>query len=207
MNAKQFYTPVDTVYTIEIPQNVYNFEVRTNHNYYVGITGLLVHNGIPCGDKLNARNSARKSLLEQKSVNYKVKNLNSLDDAVREVELLLQDKIKRIKKIYPDAKIGYRGSLATGVKYKTGQPFNPKDWDVDAFIISDNAFGQFASGIGWKDLRKLGDEFGVIADDIEAALTKFSGYRLELDKPFTFRVWRSTDLNYLTNNGCKFIIP
>lgn len=52
---------------------------------------------------------------------------------------MLKSKIDNLRRLYPDAKIGYRGSLAIGTKYNNGNPlpFDPKDWDVDAFSVSD----------------------------------------------------------------------
>jgi hypothetical protein len=49
--------------------------------------------------------------------------------------------------------LGYRGSLATGVKFKTGGPFDPTDFDVDAFIVSDKLAAQTKSQV----FRNAGD--------------------------------------------------
>jgi hypothetical protein len=44
-----------------------------------------------------------------------------------------------LAKKFPDSRAGYRGSLARGKKgaHKGGGPFDPNDFDVDAFIVDD----------------------------------------------------------------------
>lgn len=97
-------------------------------------------------------------------------------------------KISKIKSLASGSKIGYRGSLATGIKFSTGGPFDPDDFDVDAFIVSD-ALAQ-KLGSGFRDIRKHTDvQYKNLCNEIENILKTIPGYRVEPGKPFTFRVW------------------
>jgi hypothetical protein len=51
--------------------------------------------------------------------------------------------LAQLKARFPDAKIGFRGSLARGSKgmHKSGVAFDPTSYDVDAFIVSDKTVG------------------------------------------------------------------
>ena len=118
-----------------------------------------------------------------------------------QVDDILLENIWEIKKLYPNAKIWYRGSLATGkktLKDSNGNAildadwniqfvdFNPNDFDVDAFIIDDDLAGKI-SGY-WKDVKDWDDELKGLVDDIQKQLKEINWYRIE-DKTFTFRVW------------------
>lgn len=112
----------------------------------------------------------------------------------KQVDDLILPNVNQIKNIYSDSKVGYRGSLATGQKYNNGNPlpFDANDFDVDAFIVSD----QLAAQIGNKQFRNARDidEISDLCDDLELLFqSQFSGYRLEPNKPFTFRVWTEAE--------------
>lgn len=97
----------------------------------------------------------------------------------------------------PNAVVGYRGSLATGTKFSSGLPFDPKDFDVDAFIISDKldeGFLPFSPFHNGRDIKGLTG----ISDFLEGEFKKFSGYRTEKYKPFTFRIFSGADFDYTT---------
>ncbi|KNY30114.1 hypothetical protein [Pseudobacteroides cellulosolvens] len=115
---------------------------------------------------------------------------------VSQVNNIMSPYVANIKRLSPDAKVGYRGSLATGIKHSTQGPFDPTDFDVDAFIVSDSLAARFDSNVFFRDARNL-PEFKLIADDLEEAfINSLSGYRTELGKPFTFRIW--TEAEYLS---------
>lgn len=61
-NSNSSEIKVDTAFTIEKAQSIYNFEVEHTHNYYVGNTGILVHNGIPCDEALKKAKEAERAL-------------------------------------------------------------------------------------------------------------------------------------------------
>ena len=95
-----------------------------------------------------------------------------------------------------DVQVGYRGSLANGVKYNkiTKQPdlpFNPESWDVDAFIVSDELAGKFLAP-GFRD-GKLLPELKPICDEMENALKGKSGYRTSVGKEFTYAIWTKAE--------------
>lgn len=102
-----------------------------------------------------------------------------------------------IKAELPDAQIGYRGSLTTGQRHNNNNPipFNPNDFDVDAFIVDDDFAALFSSSIRFRDARKRGSSDIVgICDDLELDFQDlFPGYRIEINKPFTFRVWTQAE--------------
>jgi len=92
--------------------------------------------------------------------------------------------------------------LATGTKYGTGGSFDPTDWDVDAFIVSDNVAIQIG-GTGFRNGRSI-QSISIIADELETFFKNISGYRTELNKPFTFRVFTEAEFNSIVKpNGYK----
>lgn len=128
--------------------------------------------------------------------------IKSWDDAVAAVDELIKPQISKLKAVYPDVKMGYRGSLATGKKFSTGGLFDPSDWDVDAFIVSDD-LAKKIGGSGFRNGRDIA-EISPIADELEAAFKNLSGYRTEVGKPFTFRVWTQTEFDKIVKpNGYK----
>ena len=130
--------------------------------------------------------------------------VNTWNEAVTAVDNLIIPKSSQLKSLYPDAKFGYRGSLATGSKYNNGNPipFDPSDWDVDAFIVSDDLVAQIG-GSGFRNGRDI-EGIENIADELELSFKNISGYRTELNKPFTFRVWTEAEFNSIVKpNGYK----
>ncbi|MDM5249134.1 hypothetical protein [Lysinibacillus sp. G4S2] len=71
-----------------------------------------------------------------------------------------------MNKIDPNAKVGYRGSLATSRKgpHKGNLPFDPTDFDIDAFIVSDElslkfrSSGKWGSGAKIREIRQMQQE-------------------------------------------------
>jgi hypothetical protein len=128
--------------------------------------------------------------------------VNSWNEAVTTVDNLILPKTSQLNNLFPNAKIGYRGSLSTGTKYSTGGPFDPTDWDVDAFIVSDNLAAQIGGG-GFRNGRNI-PSVANIADELETSFKNISGYRTELNKPFTFRVFTEAEFNSIVKpNGYK----
>jgi len=122
--------------------------------------------------------------------------LNNREAVVSLVEKYLANAKGTITGYDKDAKIGYRGSLATGIKYESQKPFDPSDFDVDAFIVSDKLAELFkAKERGWRNTRKFGD-ISAVSDAIEERYRQtFSGYRDESGdgKPFTFRIFTTKE--------------
>ncbi len=151
------------------PEKVYNFEVWREHNYFVGKEGVLVHN------------------------NYPIRSLQDAIDATRQIFEESFDDIKSL--IHPQlGKVGYRGSLANGNKFNKvtkahDLPFDPGEWDCDAFIVDDILADQIPIGNrGWRDLYDLNETF--VTDLLNTMDKRF--HMLEGFKPderFTFRVY------------------
>ena len=66
--------------------------------------------------------------------------------------------LSTVHRLDPDAQIGIRGSLATGRKgpHKGNAPFDPNNFDVDAFIVFDKLAGQFSNKEWFRDGAKVG---------------------------------------------------
>ena len=114
---------------------------------------------------------------------------------------LIEPKIVDIKKVAPDGRVGYRGSLATGKKYSTNGKFQTSDWDVDAFIVSDKLANEIPLGINSFRSGSKNPTLRNISKDIDASLRTIPGYRT--DKPFTFRVFSKKEFQRIEG---KYVI-
>ncbi|MEO5684262.1 MAG: RHS repeat-associated core domain-containing protein [Chitinophagaceae bacterium] len=133
-----------------------------------------------------------------------IKNASKLttrDGIVSLVDGLLSSS-QVVAKLDGKAIVGYRGSLATGVKYKTGAPFNPSDFDVDAFIVSDKLAKQFNSS-RFRNGRDI-PELTNLSNELEKVFKKMPGYRTSAEKTFTFRIFSSKEFKFTVKpNGYK----
>ncbi len=121
--------------------------------------------------------------------------------ALRGANPMLSSSAQRIKNQFPDAIVGIRGSLVTGKRFSTGGPFNPGDFDVDAFIVSDELAASIPKVGNFRDGRNI-TEIGQEAMQIEEGLRGlFNGYRVEPNKPFTFRVWSHDEYERVVRSG------
>ena len=114
-------------------------------------------------------------------------------EIMKKVDDIVTPYAKQIKELYPDAEIGYRGSLARGFKKGDDKfgPFNPKDFDVDAFIVSDKLASEVKppQGSNFRSARDV-DSLRSMQNDINKSLrTEFSGLRQNSKDQFTFRIW------------------
>jgi hypothetical protein len=103
-----------------------------------------------------------------------------------EVQGTLAKAFNTVTSMDQKAILGYRGSLATGQKHSGGL-FDPGDFDVDAFIISDKLAAQlgnprFRNARNFKSMKNL-------SNTIEDIFKNLPGYRVDPTKPFTFRVF------------------
>ncbi len=90
-----------------------------------------------------------------------------------------------LAKQFPDAQVGIRGSLARGTKgpHKANAPFDPGNFDVDAFIVSDDLAGLVSKDKqGFRNLARL-PQFRGLVRDIGKQLQSIPGIR-----PDTFKV-------------------
>ncbi len=66
---------------------------------------------------------------------------SSLSTIQQQIDTILLDHLSEIQKLDPNATIGYRGSVASGISKvhdpTIARPINLNSFDVDAFIQSD----------------------------------------------------------------------
>ena len=110
----------------------------------------------------------------------------------------LADHLAAIRKVDPNARIGIRGSLAKGVKgpQKGNAPFDPTNFDIDIFIVSDKLRRGRGFQVGPKPIRDL-------AKQIDAELRnlpEFAGLRGGKDK-LQFRIFGSDEIGRLSKKG------
>lgn len=116
------------------------------------------------------------------------------------IEEPLGQAAQRIKNLADDAIVGYRGSVATGIKHSTQGPFNPDDFDLDAFIVSDTLAAR-VTGSRFRNGRRI-PEVHEAANEIEGVLANaFPGYRSNRKKPFTFRIWTHKEYRDIVEGG------
>jgi RHS repeat-associated protein len=84
-----------------------------------------------------------------------------------------------------DVQYGVRGSLSTGVKYKTGGPFNPSDFDIDAFVISKDLPAGFSRKVMPNSM-----EVKELEQAIERELRALEGFEGMRTQQFGFRNWK-----------------
>ena len=152
---------VEAISFVYAPQPMYNLTVATAHTYFVGDGQWLVHNS--CLERI------------QKGV-------------ANTISPYLSD----IRRLAPDAQVGFRGSLARGTKgpHKGNAPFDPSNFDIDAFIVSDELAARFPSREWFRSGNKI-PELANIQQKIGTSLrSQFSGLRNE---PFTFRIFTTDE--------------
>ncbi len=127
-----------------------------------------------------------------------------------QVSQIISEQVEAIKKIDADAIVGFRGSIASGVKgaHKGNLPFDPSNFDVDGFIVSDEMAKKYSKS-QW--FRSAGNKFPVIKK-LERTLEKtfqgaFPGYRLPKkgQTGFSFRIFTTAEYNKKKNGSiiCK----
>ncbi|MEN2788404.1 hypothetical protein ABC974_02105 [Sphingomonas oligophenolica] len=119
----------------------------------------------------------------------------------------LSDHLPDIKSVDPSARVGFRGSLASGTKgpHKKFAPFDPKNFDVDALIVSDKLADEVKM---YNNFRNGSDHSTILAiqNSIEKALRAnphFSGMR----GAFTFRIYSRNEFREVVNKKLEKKIP
>ena len=69
LNVKGTWTKVTAISNVDNTQTVYNFEVEDDHDYFVGQTGLLVHNAGTCAFGNDVHQEFQNTLAEQTGTN------------------------------------------------------------------------------------------------------------------------------------------
>ena len=122
-----------------------------------------------------------------------------------EVERVLSAHREEILKLDPNAKIGYRGSLATGIKFKSQTPFDPGNFDVDAFIVSDAIAGKYPPRVQWRSgeqHRNLSPLQSTIDKELRAK-PEMKGMRKGEKEKFNFRIFTTREMARIEKAGEK----
>jgi Pretoxin HINT domain len=198
--ASMQFQIVDTVIISPAIENVYNFEVENNHNYFVGKNAVLVHNGLTCPLELNAR-SINKSNVDGLSPHV-------ADDVIGKIDVELKTKLLTddvgIDNIIIDIKNGaaVKGSRLTWSEVKAlfdrGNNYNRKC----NLAWQSKSNGKAISEVNMFDGKRL-DLYvppGIVGDGIDNAgmiisrkattlseiqLTTFQNYLKELKAKYT----------------------
>jgi RHS repeat-associated protein len=115
------------------------------------------------------------------------------------VKEVLQENLSQIKEIAPDAKVGYRGSLARGTKHqgKGGGDFEPTNFDVDAFVVSNKLASQVKPNkLGQRWGNKLGIFENIHKTINQQLKSLFPGLRnSKKNDEFQFRIFTEEQMN------------
>ncbi len=100
----------------------------------------------------------------------------------------------QIQALDPQAKVGYRGSLARGRKgpHKGGGPFTPTDFDIDAFIVSDKLKREGGWGSDIKEVIP-------IQEAMDAELRKIPCLGGMRSDKFGFKIFSSAEMKRTIN--------
>jgi hypothetical protein len=246
-----------TILQLEIqrvrPTSVYNFTVEHGHAYHVGPDRLLVHNMDQGQCSQNRPTERAKDRRKREKAEKEAKERQELEDREekkRATEATVEanrEKLERrqaeavaalqtlknaIRELDPEAQIGFRGSLANGRKgaQKGNAPWNPDDYDVDAFIVSDVLASRWETpddrgvsvsstgnkmrngkkvGNGWRDLDdRLGPEDQKLReglDEAERTIKMMDGVRPE--EKFKIRIFSTEEFRKMQNRSQDPLFP
>ncbi|MBD1229597.1 RHS repeat-associated core domain-containing protein, partial [Xenorhabdus griffiniae] len=129
--------------------------------------------------------------------------LNSELIATQEkINAILREHLPEIRKIDPNAEIGYRGSVASGISKahdpSIARPVNLKSFDVDAFIKSDYLAYNPVFDNRRRDAYKIEGMKQIEASIDKKLRAALPGLR---DEPFGFRIFKSHELDELARKG------
>ena len=130
--------------------------------------------------------------------------LSTLSEVQQKVNFILEEHLPNIRKIDPNASIRYRGSVACGMSKahdpKQTRAFNPRSFDVDAFIISDF----LANDPKFSNRRRDANRINGMSE-IESSIDKklrsaFPNNDFKGEK-FGFRIFKTHELEDLARKG------
>lgn len=122
-----------------------------------------------------------------------------------EIINILAKSVSSVKTLDAEAIVGLRGSVVTGTKFKSGAPFNLADFDVDAFIVSDNLALKYKPGVQFRDGNRVKELKG-ISNELESIFSQYGGYRTDAKKPFTFRIFTTAEFQKIMAKGAVIIL-
>ncbi|PCD82360.1 hypothetical protein CNQ87_17385 [Lysinibacillus fusiformis] len=154
-----------------------------------------------------SQNGSNKKPAEDKGTD----KVQTRTEIMNTVQNTMSPAAKKIKEIDPDAKVGYRGSLATGQKgeHKGFAPFDPTDFDIDAFIVSNKLASRFPSKTYWRSGVDIA-EVNQIQSQIDRALKESLPGMRKVDKRgrpdnFNFRIYTQEEYNKKIREGSHII--
>jgi hypothetical protein len=111
-----------------------------------------------------------------------------------QVDELLTGELPDVRAIFPNAKIGCRGSVVTGWRYSAQTHFNPESFDVDAFIVDDEFAALWGGFTGFRDASEKSTAIEIMSEELDLVFRGlFPGYRIDPDDPFAYRVWTEAE--------------
>jgi RHS repeat-associated protein len=102
--------------------------------------------------------------------------------------------VRVVRSLDSEALVGLRGSLARGFKsaQKGNAPFDPNNFDVDAFIVSNKLAAQFHPDVWWRNAGDVGlDKLQLHLDSTLRNVPEFKGLKAD---PFTFRIFTTAEI-------------
>ena len=109
--------------------------------------------------------------------------LQSREDMLASALDVLKSYDQEIKEVFgQDAQYGVRGSLSTGTRYSSGLPFDPSNFDVDAFIVSKDLPTGFSH-----DVMPNSFDVHALEEAIEGDLRNIPGFEGLREGPFGFK--------------------
>ena len=128
--------------------------------------------------------------------------LSGLSIAQQQVDAILKEHLPAIQQIDPNAVIGYRGSLASGVSKahdpSIARPINLNSFDVDGFIQSDYLANNQVFSNRRRDASKINGMQEIEKSIDDKLRQKFPGLR---EEPFGFRVFKTHELEDYSRKG------
>jgi hypothetical protein len=120
---------------------------------------------------------------------------------MRTVDNQIRSQLDEIRKLDPRAVVGYRGSLARGQKgrHKGNAPFDARDFDVDAFIVSDRLAEQFSEDTTFRDgsqIHRLNKIQTTITHNLKVDSAREEREHMKgLREGLTFRIFTREEFN------------
>jgi len=120
---------------------------------------------------------------------------------------LASEALAPLAKEFQGARIGFRGSLARGAKgpHKGGAPFDPANFDVDAFIVSDELASIVPQNAQrFRNLARL-PQYRSLVGELSQAIKTIPGVR-QADA-FKVRVFSNAEFEAAVGADERFFLP